>query len=635
MTMLPVCSATTCCSSSHCQIPLNGGVRSFYSPRKEFESRWMMDSMFLGSSSGKILNKVTFRTQATGFSAVDINTSIDRSVLNSSVKPTNEPHGMEKVHLRFLQISEVPVTEEGSVDFTEQSVDSVTALPDLIEAEGTTTIDVTPDPSTLTSEPQFTDSSSSSELKTSVQDIISGINDSLSASVEKGQSTLNNLLDSVNSSIASVSKGANEAIENATGRLSSSVDQMGESASYKLTNISSDLKGAASKAGAIGVDVLRGTIVAFEDSLAKGASLVVSSHSSAKEFLPPEIKDTLDLSEAKTAEILKPVGVLTQQVSFAIGELERNLGLDPSDPIVSFVLFLGTASTLWAFYWVWTYSGYSGDLSPNTTLQLLMGKENAVLIDIRPEILRETDGIPDLRRTARYRYSSVSLPEVDGSIRKLLKSGRDVEDCLIAVVIRNLKIVKDRSKVIVMDADGTRSKGIARSLKKLGVKGPYMVEGGFRSWVSQGLRIKELKPETTLSVLNEEAEAILEEINPSPLQVFATGMGFIAALYALVEWEKTLQIIGIFGLGQFGLRPGNSRQTESAFQHHLHPPMCKTVSCRLLRGTSPSHPRTKGARSSLPNPFLLPLTAENSPKHKQFHTVSSAGFQFIGLMRSL
>lgn len=31
----------------------------------------------------------------------------------------------------------------------------------------------------------------------------------------------------------------------------------------------------------------------------------------------------------------------------------------------------------------------------------------------------------------------------------------------------------------------------------------YLVKGGFRSWVNEGLRIKELKPETTLTILNE------------------------------------------------------------------------------------------------------------------------------------
>jgi hypothetical protein len=30
-----------------------------------------------------------------------------------------------------------------------------------------------------------------------------------------------------------------------------------------------------------------------------------------------------------------------------------------------------------------------------------------------------------------------------------------------------------------------------------------VVQGGFQSWVKQGLRVKELKPETALTILNE------------------------------------------------------------------------------------------------------------------------------------
>ncbi|KAJ0092942.1 hypothetical protein Patl1_26810 [Pistacia atlantica] len=86
------------------------------------------------------------------------------------------------------------------------------------------------------------------------------------------------------------------------------------------------------------------------------------------------------------------------------------------------------------------------------------------------KVMRERDGIPDLRRGARYRYASVYLPEVDGTVRKVLRGGRELDDSLTAAVISNLKIVQDRSKVIVMDVDGSRSKGIARSLRKLGIK---------------------------------------------------------------------------------------------------------------------------------------------------------------------
>ncbi|XP_075479601.1 uncharacterized protein LOC142520493 isoform X4 [Primulina tabacum] len=149
-----------------------------------------------------------------------------------------------------------------------------------------------------------------------------------------------------------------------------------------------------------------------------------------------------------------------------------------------------------------------------------------------------------------YRYSSLPVPEVDDSVKKLPKGGRDIEDSLLAVVIWNLKIVKDRSKVLVMDADGTRSKGVARSLRKLGIVEPYLLQGGFRSWANEGLRVKELKSETALTIINEETQAILEEINPTPLKLIGYGIVLAAAAYSLFEWEKTLQFIAVIGLGQ-------------------------------------------------------------------------------------
>jgi hypothetical protein len=36
-----------------------------------------------------------------------------------------------------------------------------------------------------------------------------------------------------------------------------------------------------------------------------------------------------------------------EQVFSAIEGLERRIGLDPNDPVVPFVLFLGTSTTLW------------------------------------------------------------------------------------------------------------------------------------------------------------------------------------------------------------------------------------------------------------------------------------------------
>ncbi|CAN1833606.1 Calcium sensing receptor, chloroplastic [Linum perenne] len=424
----------------------------------------------------------------------------------------------------------------------------------------------------------------------SFDDFVTRIQDSIGASVNTGENVVTSSLNSINSSLTSITETASEAVDNVWSKVFSNIDQTGEFAGIRLSGLLNDSKDATARLTGVSADVLRRTIVIVEDSIVKGTYFVVDYYGSAKELLPSEIRDAVNVTEERVGQILRPVGTTLHEVSTAIGVLEKRFGLDPEDPVIQFVLSLGSLGALWAFYWIWTYAGYAGELSPEATLDLLKSEKKAMLIDVRPEVLRERDGVPDLRRATRSRYASVTLPEVDSSVRKLLRSGKEIEDSLIAAVIRNLKAVQDRSNVIIMDADGTASKGIARSLSKLGVKASfplisldlsrihmvedtqiellrnhddvdrtcprsYLVKGGFNSWVKHDLRIKELKPETTLTVLNEalflqclsqEAEAILEGV--SSLQLIGYGVGLLAASYALLEWEKSLQLIGVVGL---------------------------------------------------------------------------------------
>ncbi|KAL5229370.1 hypothetical protein ABZP36_017635 [Zizania latifolia] len=339
-----------------------------------------------------------------------------------------------------------------------------------------------------------------------------------------------------------------KSVNGAIGGLTASVDATKKQATGGVTDASGALQEKVAGAGAVAVDVLRKGIVAAEDSLGSAATSVVYYYGSAKSSLPPNVKDLLNSSEKKASLVLKPIGGALQQVYVIIEGIEKNVGLDPSDPIVQLAVLLGGSTTIGLSYWLFAYGGYSGDLSPESTLELLRNDDKAVLIDVRPEDLRVKEGIPDLRRGARSKYAGVASPEIKGSVKKLLKGGRDVDDVLLAVVIRNLKLVKGDSKVIIMDANGTRSKAIARLLKKLGVQRPYLVKGGFQSW-AKNLRVKELKPETALVVLNEDAEEILEGIKPTPTLVLGSLLGFSAAAYALLEWETTLQYIGVLSLG--------------------------------------------------------------------------------------
>ncbi|XP_027334631.1 calcium sensing receptor, chloroplastic isoform X2 [Abrus precatorius] len=541
--MLPVCSATPRSS----QIPLFGGLHTI---RKDLESRCVAEeAVHLGLQCGTNSLRNSFTVHAIKTVSGPSEPGYLTNTWGYSQVTNDAHHSLSYGEIRHMESYHLSTVPEEFVDFTEQSTEgSNNALVAPVQPETLSSTDMMPEKFAPAPSSIEVDNESLASTKASVGDLFAGINESFNASVNNGENALRSSLDTATSFIDSVVKTATESVDNVFSKAFSAVDQTGEVANKKFTSFSSEVTGVANKAPVVAIDVLRRTIVAVESSLTSGTSYVVYLYGSAKELLPAGIRDTVNVYEDKATEILRPVGSATQKIYTAFYSLEKSLGLDPNDPIIPFVVFVGSSATLWAVYWLGTYGGYSGDLSPKSALDLL-ADTNAALIDVRSEELREKDGIPDLRRAARFRYASITPLEVDGSIRKLLKGGRDLDDSLIAAIIRNLKIVKDSSGVIVLDADGTRSKGIARSLRKIGVKNPYLVEGGFRSWVKQGLRTKELKPETALSILNEEAEAILEDVRPSPWQFIGYGTILAAGLYALLEWEKTLQLIGAFGLG--------------------------------------------------------------------------------------
>ncbi|AEE79968.1 Rhodanese/Cell cycle control phosphatase superfamily protein [Arabidopsis thaliana] len=586
--MFPLCSATSC--RYHSQILFPGNWRGCSSFRRELIHRYSSgDNAFFGISNGTRLQK-SFVPQATG------------SFLTGTIEKTEQPvstfgslcqNELDRINYMVYNMSEAFVASDEGLTYVENGedvfpveavaadvspveavvpdvspieclsaetlTDKTSSLIDSVESGTNATVKISPDssvslPDAKASFDDFSSglkqsfSSSLPDAKASVDDFSSGVKESFSSSLNQGENAVKNTLESFSSSVTSITKNASEVVDSAVNRAFSTLDQTGDVAGDKFSSFSTGLKEASNRAAVIAIDLLRQSVSLGERSVTNGVSFVVYSYGSAKELLPPDVKSALNSSEDVALKVLSPVGAVLQQVSVAIGGLERNIGLDPDDPILHLFLFVGTTGTFWVLYRVWTYGGYAGDLSPKSTLDLLKSRDKSVLIDVRPEALREKDGIPDLRRSARFRYSSVTLPEVDGDVKRLLKGGSEVDDILTAVIIKNLKIVQDRSKVVVMDADGTRSKGIARALRKVGIKRPYLMQGGYRSWVQEGLRVKEPKPETTLTILNEEAEAIFEDINPSPLQLFGVGVGFFAALYALSEWEKTLQLIAVIGL---------------------------------------------------------------------------------------
>ncbi|RLN05492.1 uncharacterized protein C2845_PM13G16070 [Panicum miliaceum] len=345
-----------------------------------------------------------------------------------------------------------------------------------------------------------------------VEDSVARLIDKLGKQVFQAEDALTEAYDKLRLSAYDALGTWRKTVRDAIGGLTASIDASKEQAAGGVTDASGALQEKVAGAGAVAVDVVRKAIVAAENSLGSAATFVLSSYESAKESLPPNVRDLLSTSEEKASLVLRPIGNALQQVYVIVEGVEKNVGLDPSDPIVQLAVVLGGSVTIGTSYWLFIYGGYSGDLSPESALELLKNDGKADL--------REKDGVPDLRRGARSKYASVASPEIKGPIKNMLKGGRDVDDALLAVVIRNLKLVKR----------------------------PYLVKGGFQAW-SKDLRVKELKPETALTAINEDFEEIIEQIKPTPTLVFGSLLGLSALSYAILEWETTLQYIAVLSIG--------------------------------------------------------------------------------------
>lgn len=383
----------------------------------------------------------------------------------------------------------------------------------------------------------------------SLEEFFSSIQESLTSSVSSASSTMKETYNNINGSILKSTKNLTESFENAiSGILSKGNDSGGFTRNNSMDLMSPFEMGTPAN------NAIKKVVLIIEDSagsvLAIVVNLVTDVYSFTKALLPPEVQSVLDVGEEKASKIIKPLGYAVQQVNVVITDIEKAVGVNPENPVIPVIVFGGSTIFVGVSLWQYNYGGYSGDLTAKMASELLRKEENTVLIDIRPQVLKESDGIPDLRRGARFKFAGVELPEVDGSIKKLLKNANAIDDVLTAAVIKNLKIVNGGTKVIIMDADGLQSKKVARALRKLGIKRSYRIQGGFKSWVGEGLRVKEMKTETPLTILKEETEAILEESRPAPGTIFAASVGFVAAINALIEWEKTLQLIGFIGVVQ-------------------------------------------------------------------------------------
>ncbi|KAI5063379.1 hypothetical protein GOP47_0021926 [Adiantum capillus-veneris] len=383
-----------------------------------------------------------------------------------------------------------------------------------------------------------------SETKSAIVKGLTELQESIQDSVDSTKLSLKSTYDNINGSIVSAFKGGILPDKNPNTELVPKVAKVVNSQEYFTQLLTSPFQ-----MGTPVNNALKQIVTAVENITGRAVTgvgeLVANGYSSTKEVLPVNVQVHLSSLEQKISEVSGPLQSVLQQGYNIILDAERAVGINPENPIIPIILVIGGGFSLGLLYGQLRFGGYSGDLSPASALDVLKKEGSVVLVDIRPEDLRESEGIPDLRRQARFKAASVAQFKVQNALQKMLKNTVDAEAAITASAIKNLKNVQRNTTIILLDSDGSQSKSIARALKKAGIQISYRIDGGFKAWEANGLRVKQVGPETPLTIIKEETEAILDEVKPTPFGIGAASLGVFAGLYALIEWEKTFQFLGI------------------------------------------------------------------------------------------
>eukprot|EP00897_Mesotaenium_endlicherianum_P008580 jgi/Mesen1/7750/ME000407S06948 len=396
-----------------------------------------------------------------------------------------------------------------------------------------------------------------SSAQIAVQSAIKGGTDSVRNALRSLVDAYDNAVHSLQASVGAATSSLQEKASSATDGIRNPQVSLPRVELPKVTlpaEVTETIEGA--------VGGVRGALDSAVGSVQQAAGAALAS---VHDALPPEVASKLDVAGEKIVTVGAPLAGFLKQTVLQVGaaawillrRAEVAAGVNPDDPLLKAGVIAGVSLLVGVYYWRARYGGYSGDLSPPEALKLLSSDFNAVLVDVRPQDLREREGIPDLRRSARFKDAAVEFVKLGGQARGQLRNPDDVELQLWAAVVKGLKGVDSGTKVIVLDDNGGQSKSIARVLKKAGIDRSYRVEGGYRAWADD-LRTRPDAPQTPIEIVKEEVQAFLEELKPTSLGVTAAVAGLGLAGYALYEWEHTLQILGLVAIAQGTIKKVNS-----------------------------------------------------------------------------
>ena len=205
--------------------------------------------------------------------------------------------------------------------------------------------------------------------------------------------------------------------------------------------------------------------------------------------------------------------------------------------------------------------GYDGDVSPKACYESLEKNGNAKIIDTRSEEAIRNEGVPDLRGSARNKGEIVRVVKLNEKERRQTRGARQIELTIAAEKVKKLSSIGSKLYFIGPDA-----KDLAKTVKsETFARKCYTISGGFEGYRSSGLKLRkggykknvaEVAAEEASEIGSRATRAVQSSVGSvsTTVKTADDSMKVVYGLLALgvvvgaIEYEKTLQFIGVVGI---------------------------------------------------------------------------------------
>ena len=205
--------------------------------------------------------------------------------------------------------------------------------------------------------------------------------------------------------------------------------------------------------------------------------------------------------------------------------------------------------------------GYDGDVRPKACYESLEKNGNAKIIDTRSEEAIRNEGVPDLRGSARNKGEIVRVVKLNEKERRQTRGARQIELTIAAEKVKKLSSIGSKLYFIGPDA-----KDLAKTVKsETFARKCYTISGGFEGYRSSGLKLRkggykknvaEVAAEEASEIGSRATRAVQSSVGSvsTTVKTADDSMKVVYGLLALgvvvgaIEYEKTLQFIGVVGI---------------------------------------------------------------------------------------